>query len=499
MMPPTAYGRAIEADSSFWLAYQRYAYVVGWRYRPVDSTITAALRQHRAELPERERLTLEGPPDEKTSEVLERTRRITERFPTNWFARFEYADHLYHWGPLLGHTGSEARAALEETVRLNPRSVPGWDHLLNNLFYAHDTIASAGAIDTLGRLTAGLDSTADIGPKAVKWFRLIDRLERGDSTGARVFSDSVVRDVAASGDGNFGFPSMFGLNVADLAIQRRLLRLWSRPEPATTTRWVIATDWAGRGNWDSALVALDEYVRLYAASTDSAAALRSYNFAVIGAWLGALPPDAAVRRRKSAHMAANALGPEAQAEAAWLDGILAAVKRDRRALESARRAAHASALVAGDSSGVLERSLAGFDLYLRGATRQAGQALASLEWEEAEHYAPHRFPHRALLPVNRIAAAQWLFASGDTTQAARLLTWVDGEFGFGALTAIALRPLVELERARIEEAQGHTEQALAHYRQFLLRFDAPMPSQRPLLTEAREAVARLSGRKDPSP
>ena len=28
--------------------------------------------------------------------------------------------------------------------------------------------------------------------------------------------------------------------------------------------------------------------------------------------------------------------------------------------------------------------------------------------------APHRFAYTALMPVNRLAAAQWLFASGDS-------------------------------------------------------------------------------------
>jgi TolB-like protein len=490
-----AYGRAIEADSSFWLAYSRYAYILQWRYRPVDSTITAALEQHRAQLPERERLALESPPGEKASDALERAKRITQRFPTNWFAWFEYADRLHHWAPLLGHTGSEARAAFEETLQLNPRLVPGWEHLLINVFDEHDTIASARVLDALTRLNPDSAMVKERGTNGLIQSRLIDRLERGDTTGAKALSDTIVRDVAASGGAEFETPAIYGFNAADLAMQRRLLRLWSGPDQASITRRFIAYDWAGRGAWDSALVTLDENVKLNA-GTDSMAPLQSYTLAVIGAWLGALRPDAAVRPRQGARVAADALGPDAQAEAAWLDGILAAVRGDRRALKAAQTAAHAAALAAGDSSGVLERSLAGFDLYLSGATRQAGEALATLEWEQAEQFAPHRFPHRALMPVNRIAAAQWLFASGDTAQAARLLTWVEGDFGLGGLTALALRGLVELERARIEEARGHAEQALAHYRQFLLRYDAPMPSQRPLVAEAKEAVARLSGRGD---
>jgi TolB-like protein len=493
-----AYSRAIEADSSFWLAYSRYVYVVQWRYRPVDSTIANALERHRGELPERERLMLESPPDEKASAALARHKQIAERFPFNWFARMEYADNLYHWGALLGHTAAEARAALEETVRLNPRFVPGWEHLMGNALATHDTIASARALDTLAHLVAGLHST-EPGPGGLMQSRLVLLLERGDSGAARALSDSVVRDLAANGGPDFGNPGIYGLNAADLDLQRRLLRVWRDSEKSATTRRVIAYDWAARGAWDSALVAMDRNVQLDAVSTDSSAALRAYRLAVAAAWLGAVSPGEASRRRRNALGAAAALGPEARAEAAWLDGILAAVRRDRRALASAQVTARSAALAAGDSSDILGRSLAGFDLYLTGATARAGQSLAALEWEQSEQLSPFRFAYPALAPIDRLAAAQWLLATGDTTQAARLLTWVDGEFGQGGFTGIALRPFVELERARIEDALGHTERALAHYRRFLGSFDAPMPSQRALLTEAQEAVARLSGRGDPSP
>jgi hypothetical protein len=51
-------------------------------------------------------------------------------------------------------------------------------------------------------------------------------------------------------------------------------------------------------------------------------------------------------------------------------------------------------------------------------------------------------------------------------------------------------------RARIEEAQGNTRSATEHYQQFLRRYDSPMPAQRHLVTEARGALARLTGLRD---
>jgi hypothetical protein len=326
-------------------------------------------------------------------------------------------------------------------------------------------------------------------------YRLADGLLRGDLKGAKVLTDSVVRDVVAHGGGGFLGPGMVGLLGSDVAIQRRLLRLV--PDWKQGAGRMVPNLWAGRGAWDSALVALDQFQKL-GAGTDSTAPIRAYRLAATGAWLGALPPESAARRRGSAWAAARLVGGDARTEAAWLDGLMAIVRRDRRALAAARSEVHATALAAEDSSGYFDRSLAGFDLYLAGSPRQAAQALAALEWEQAEQYSPRRFAIPATMPVNRLAAAQWLLAAGDTAQATRLLNWVDTD-QISGFTWGALKGLVELERARIEDAQGQTDQALAHYRQFLVRYDAPVPSQRPLVTEAREAVERLSHSGDPSP
>jgi TolB-like protein len=489
-----AFGRAIGADSSFWLAYQRYEYVVGWRNQPVDSTIANALRRHLGDLPEEERLMGEAPEDEKASERLARAQRLAERFPTNWFAHFQYADALFHWAPLLGHTRAEARAALEETLRLNPRFVPGWGHLMEAALADRDTIASAGAIDALTRLGAGPAFVEEGKADQLMQYRLADRLLRGDVNRAKILTDSVVRDVVTHGGGVFG-PAQAGFFASEIAIDRRLLKLvpdWKKGASA-----MVPYLWAGRGAWDSALVALDQFQKLRAGS-DSTAPIRAYRLAAVGAWFGALPPEEAASRRRSAWAAAKSLGGDPQTEVAWLDGLLAIVRRDRRSLAAARSEVHAAALAAGDSSGFFDRSLAAFDLYLAGSARQAAQALAALEWEQAEEYSPRRFPVPAAMPINRLAAAQWLLAAGDTAQASRLLTWVDTD-QISGFTWGALKGLVELERARIDDAQGHTDQALAHYRQFLVRCDAPMASQRSLVTEARDAVQRLSRRGDPGP
>jgi hypothetical protein len=267
-------------------------------------------------------------------------------------------------------------------------------------------------------------------------------------------------------------------------------RLGFVPDNAALT---LAYTWAARGAWDSALVALDRSVA--AGEADSLAPLSLYRLAALGAWVGALPATEAATRRKAAHLPLAGLGSYERAELALVDGILAVSTRDRRALMEARQAGQAS----GDSiAGILDQALAAFDRFLAGDTRQAGRALSALEWRQADEYYPHNFS-RILMPVSRLAASQWLLASGDTATAARLLTWVEADGGPGGSGKFLLNGLAELQRARLEDARGHPALAQVHYRQFLTRYDMPMPTNRHLVKEANEAMARLAGRADATP
>jgi serine/threonine protein kinase len=484
-----AYARAIEADSTFWLAYARNAYVLGWRYRPFDSAKMEALRSHSSSLPEFDRLLLGDTLELGAPADLSRRRRITERFPDNWFGWMQYADALFHWGPMLGHTRVEARAAFEETVRLNPRLIPAWEHLVQAVLADHDTLASTRVLQTLMRLDAGPALAKEWGADVLLQLRHVDRIQRGDSIGARILGDSVARDLVRRRREPHHHPGFYGFPAADVAFYRRMSRLRFEPDQAALT---IAYAWAARGTWDSALVVLDKYVK-GAGEADSLAQLSRYQIAAVGAWLGALSAAEAASRREAARRVVAGLGSGERAELALIDGILAVSRRDRRALAEARRAAQAS----GDSiSSVLDQTLAAFDQSLAGDTRQAGKALAALEWRQAEDYYPHNFS-QILTPLSRLAASEWLLTSGDTATSARLLTWVEADvrpIGWGRFL---LQGLAELQRARIEDGRGHPALARHHYRQFLTRYDMPMPAHRHLVEEATAALARLSGRGDP--
>jgi hypothetical protein len=94
--------------------------------------------------------------------------------------------------------------------------------------------------------------------------------------------------------------------------------------------------------------------------------------------------------------------------------------------------------------------------------------------------------------VQRLIAGQWLVEVGEFEQARRLLRWQDAQWlEWPWMLGHALGGATLLARARIEEARADTARAREYYRQFLRRYDQPMPSQAHLVEEARSALARM--------
>jgi hypothetical protein len=139
---------------------------------------------------------------------------------------------------------------------------------------------------------------------------------------------------------------------------------------------------------------------------------------------------------------------------------------------------------------LVDRSLAAFDRALAGDRKTAGRELADLEeyclaHEDCNSFTPH-------IAVQRLAAAQWLQEAGALDEAGRLLRWQDAPWP-QCFTCDILGGLTFLARARIEVGRGDSTRAREYYRQFLRRYDQPMPSQAHLVEEAKTAVARLEG------
>ncbi len=480
-----SYQRAMNADSAFWMASARYLYSRYWSLLVPAESVVTRLERHLTELPERERLSTQAillQDRDSIARAIDVARTVAERYPDSWFGWLFYGDAALHNGLITGHPIGEARVSFERAIAFNGDLVPAWEHLTLVALLQSDTAGTARSLAQLGRLNAGPIFSADGYGNRMLQFRFLRAIQRGDSAETGRLADSVAHDPAPAAvpDGSFYDAYRYGWFAEQIRVSRAAVAAGGSPERLRLHRRFLALSWGGRGAWDSTLAILD---RVASDGTDSSAALRAYGLAAVGVWLDALDPDEASARRRAAAQAAGG-DNTGRAEVAWADGVVAAGRRDRRALAEARAAIKQS----GDpAAGALDRSLGAMDAALRGATREAGEAMAALEWQEAAVSDPDFVSHPLVIALDRLAAARWLTASGNPDEALRLLRWVDGAFFLHPSTIYSLMfaGLADLERGRVEERLGHGGLAGGYYRRFLQRYDRPVQRHAALVEEAK--------------
>ena len=485
-------------DSTFWLAYWRYAFARDFNVLPVDSGVRRKYRAHRAEFPERDRLLIEAAMADSASEHYRRVKLITERFPDYWPAWWALSEYLAHTGPLLGTTDTDLRAALERTLALNPHMVSGLDHLFWVSLWQRDTVLSGRMIRELTALRYDSIGNAESGYDVLALDRYFDGLAR---SGGVVRDSTLVEPLFrmigfltgpldphrfALGSAQYGFP------LAQTRLTREVISRRGISRAAGAWRLGLAVSYAMRGAWDSSLVTMNQVV---AASPDPMWPVYRYRLAVVGAWLGAVEPQIAASHRDAITPLRELLTPASRAEVAWLDGLLAAARGDMDALTAARESVKLADTV---TAPFLGRSLSAFALAMSGRRARAADSLVALEHQRAEFgWSRYRSDaHPFLTGVNRLAAARWLVERGDAVTAERLLTWHQAVLFPMQDTReanIIMEPLAYLEQARVAEALGRHDLARTYYQRFVWRYDAPPPQHRALVEQARVSLARLGG------
>jgi hypothetical protein len=493
-----AYNDAVAADSSFWLAAWRLWFSNAWGEADVDTTLFAAVRAHRAELPDRERLLIEACTclADSLQTAIRLAQQVTTRFPDDWFAWFFLGDYLVHTGPVLGYTAADARGALEHGLALKPGLVDGWDHLLK-VSLGKDTSATLRALHALDSLGYGHNLSLLAGRDLAPQTRLFVELGRYPGQVPAALLDTLVR-TALQGDSTWGHVMAafmflrFGFPVTQGEIDRRMLAGGVAARFAPMYRRSLALSWAARGAWDSAYVAAGEVL----AGGGEREVMDRYRFAVFGLWLGAGDRTAVATAARATAQAVAGLpadehADEERATLAWLNGLVAVTEGDRRGLAAARAAAHS-----GRAPPYIVQTLQALALRFGGSAAQLGEALAAADareqWDEA---GPEI--RTQVLSINRLAEADAFLAAGDTARAQRLLVWHEAELNNrDNLTPQLFAPLAYYRLARIEQAQGRLALAREHYHQFLRRYDRPVANLRPLVEQARSALATIeaSGR-----
>jgi tetratricopeptide (TPR) repeat protein len=454
----------------------------------VDSATEAAYWSHRHLLPLRERRLIEASRGDSGRGVQRRQlEAIVASYPDYWPAWWVLADNLFHYYPRFGSSGEDARVSLERLVALNPKMIMAWRHLAEACSAQRDTAGLARALEAIDRLGGGQYFLREQGVDFSLHLRASLALRRREPA-AEGMMDSIYRSALEPGR-NLFFPTRWflleGFPALQIDLNRRFLRQRTlSDEDAQGTAEQIGYAWLTRGAWDSAQAVFDS---LAAVASDTVQIFENYRRAVIGAWLGDWPLADAEQRRADATRLVAQRSPGYQAEVFWLDGLLGVLSRDSQAVSAARAGIRRTGAVA---ARYLDRSLEAFEFGLRGDRKAAGTAMAALEWEIPWWETTRATPHPGLRGVNRIAAAQWLAATGDGAQASRLLRWVNAAIGPHE-AAFTFRSRTWLLSARIEAALGNVREARLHYERFLDQYDRTGTEGAEVVVQARQELARL--------
>jgi len=490
---PEAFERAIAIDSTFWSAYWRLWYARGWHSLPVDSAVRAAVANNLAALPPADSALASSRFSSDRLLRHDMVREAVRAFPNYWPAWFEYADLLVHQGPYLGFPLSEARTALEQVVSLNPDLVPAWEHLYWVAVRERDVSLTERVLNELERLRLDSLRAPELRYDVMQYYVYLADLVRsnGEADSARTEAGAALLAGMRSRTAQENLSAslhVYGFHRAQLELLDRILAHGPAPDIRAAHHYGRAFSWAGRGAWDYALASATRYAR---EARPAEIELLPAQFATVGALLGAIEPDVALSHVEAAAARSHALGasPEVRAEILWLEGLTAFVHKEPTGMRRAR--AQLRALGASSSAPVLERSLAAFEASAD-HTDQAGDSLAALEREGARQARQFDFSrdHPFFSATNRLLAARWLIASGDTDMADALLLFPDATFPAElrrqADANQALAPLILIERARIAEALGRNAEARRLYAEVQMRWDAPIPALRRLLLDASE-------------
>ena len=180
------YELAVEADSTFALAWNRLATTIGWT-EPGPQVLEARLKalRYADRLPERERLLVEGELflNMGFAEGAERMREATRRYPDDAEAWFLLADIYYHHTTALA-TLEEAEETALRAVELDPSFAPYRFHPTEFAFMGPPDSANAArrVAELLRASPEGMNARA--GAVALE-------LAFGDSTRREVLLDSL--------------------------------------------------------------------------------------------------------------------------------------------------------------------------------------------------------------------------------------------------------------------------------------------------------------------
>ena len=143
------YDSALAQDSAFVPALWRLAIVHRFQRVPFEEDLRRLHARYRDELARQNRELVNALLDPDLRRRFEQYRTTVDSFPRDGYARFIYADELFHRGPLIGIPIDTALAQFREEIAIEPflDQMPAYDHLLYGYLRLGERERAATALD----------------------------------------------------------------------------------------------------------------------------------------------------------------------------------------------------------------------------------------------------------------------------------------------------------------------------------------------------------------
>jgi len=466
-----AYERAVEADSTFALANFRLATSYGWSESVMSELGAGAIERavrHAHRLPEREADLLRADLAliQGSLDGFAPLERLVRRHPDD-------PEAWYLLGELYFHLGAQALVPLEKVeeafaraVRLDPQFLPAYLHRIDYAVLTADSIHATALIDTITRRFADADTSKEI----LEMRAVVDLAFGDEAARARAFRDTEEKfpeDAVPMGVQAFRHPRFRD-------VEARLYEIALGEDPGSVaglTRLTI--NQIERGRVDEALATADD-----PAFPPPARAAILYRARRQGM---PLPDD----RREVLRVADAAQAPDPGLGAIHLfyAGAQAADEgreSDRSAARGALRDLAARLRVEGDSANARFADGAGLALDGLLAWERGDRALAERFLEEARTNATGHGPKWGVNDMIRIWLGELLVENGRPHEAEKYLAslWFD--------------PLAFRQLGKLYVEMEEPEKAREAYEAFVTAWGDADPELRPMVVEARQALAGLT-------
>jgi serine/threonine-protein kinase len=466
-----AYTRAIDADSTFAMAYFRLAQTYGW-FMGLGAeqvpTLMATAEKHSQGLPERDSLLIRGwkiTDVDGNLDAIPLFRGLVTRYPDDLEAWHGLGDAIFHMGSQAGLPITASIQPLERTLAIDPTFAPALIHLIEIAYREGDGERARRWTDQY----LALDSTS----LYAKSFRLVTALSYGsaaDSIRAATVVDTADSDLLGWMMGRMR------LSGADLDVFETVALEAAEPRHSDEERamayWNLAVAHIRHGQ---SAAAADYFTRSASLGGDGYQQ-GIYNIVVTASELGVSVDTASKillarlgteRRRPRNALTVAAIQNGAEAEA------LAMIDQIEERADTAEARGNAS----------FARSLRGEAITLRGRVAAAHDSIDTAISQLRTGLSMINATWSWSRDLDRYSLAQLIQDRGGEEEAIAIygsLYWNPWAEAIGYM-----------RRAELHERRGETEAALRYYARFVTLWRDADPHLQPQVEAAKRALERL--------